>query len=177
MPRKPPPGHEAPSHPQIGSPVSAPATIPIVKGPGLAKVHGSPVILAREAVFVRTSRGRWKDLFARADILSEGSARDEVNAGAPGAHRVSRMWYGTTSLILPADGADPALLAAVAERDVHVRLQALRVARREACLRAPARLGRLACEIQVKLDKRGVRIDVDMQAPLIEWSARSKLAR
>jgi hypothetical protein len=185
MPRKPPPGHEAPSHPQIGFPVSAPATIATVKGPGLAKVHGSPVILAREAVFVRTSRGRWKDLFARADILSEGSARDEpVGAGAPGAAHVTngpaetrRMWYGTTSLILPADGADPALLAAVAERDVHVRLQALRVARREACLRAPARLGRLACEIQVKLDKRGVRIDVDMQAPLIEWSARTKLAR
>jgi hypothetical protein len=139
-----------------------------VKGPGLAKVHGSPVILAREAVFVRTSRGRWKDLFARADILSEGSARSEPHG---------RVWYGTTSLILPADGADPALLAAVAERDVHVRLQALRIARREACLRAPARLGRLACEIQVKLDNRGVRIDVDMQAPLIEWSARSKLAR
>jgi hypothetical protein len=148
-----------------------------VKGPGLAKVQGSPVILAREAVFVRTSRGRWKDLFARADILSEGGARDEPTAGATGAAHVTRMWYGTTSLILPADGADPALLAAVAERDVHVRLQALRVARREACLRAPARLGRLACEIQVKLDKRGVRIDVDMQAPLIEWNARSKLAR
>ena len=185
MPRKPPPGHESPPYPQIGSPVSAPATIATVKGPGLAKVHGSPVILAREAVFVRTSRGRWKDLFARADILSEGCARDEVGAsgaahgtvGAAGAARVTRMWYGTTSLILPADGADPALLAAVAERDVHVRLHALRVARREACLRAPARLGRLACEIQVKLDKRGVRIDVDMQAPLIEWSARSKLAR
>jgi hypothetical protein len=142
--------------------------MPPTKGPGLAKVHGSPVILAREAVFVRTSRGRWKDLFARADILSEGSARDEPTG---------RVWYGTTSLILPADGADPALLAAVAERDVHVRLQALRVARREACLRAPARLGRLACEIQVKLDKRGVRIDVDMQAPLIEWSSRSELAR
>jgi hypothetical protein len=149
-----------------------------VKGPGLAKVHGSPVILAREAVFVRTSRGRWKDLFARADILSEGSAREEPSpVGTTGAASTTRMWYGTTSLILPADGADPALLAAVAERDVHVRLQALRVARREACLRAPARLGRLACEIQVKLDKRGVRIDVDMQAPLIEWSARSKLAR
>jgi hypothetical protein len=149
-----------------------------VKGPGLAKVHGSPVILAREAVFVRTSRGRWKDLFARADILSEGCAREEpAGVGATSAARVTRVWYGTTSLILPADGADPALLAAVAERDVHVRLQALRVARREACLRAPARLGRLACEIQVKLDKRGVRIDVDMQAPLIEWNARSKLAR
>jgi hypothetical protein len=213
MPRKPPPGHEAPSHPQIGFAVSAPATITTVKGPGLAKVHGSPVILAREAVFVRTSRGRWKDLFARADILSEGSARDEpvgvahatvgapgaahatvrapgvahatvgapgaahATVRAPGAAQTTRMWYGTTSLILPADGADPALLAAVAERDIHVRLQALRIARREACLRAPARLGRLACEIQVKLDKRGVRIDVDMQAPLIEWSARSKLAR
>jgi hypothetical protein len=126
------------------------------------------VLLARETVLVRACSNRWTDLFDRADILSEGSARQEAHG---------RVWYGTTSLILPAEGADTALLAAVAARDVHVRLRAVRVARREACLRAPGRLGRLGCEVQVKAHAQGVRIDVDVQAPLIEWSARSRAAR
>jgi hypothetical protein len=126
------------------------------------------VLLARETVLVRACSNRWTELFERADILSEGSARQEAHG---------RVWYGTTSLILPADGSDTALLAAVAARDVHVRLRAVRVARREACLRAPGRLGRLGCEVQVKPDVRGVRIDVDVQAPLIEWSARSRAVR
>ena len=119
-------------------------------------------------MLVRACSNRWTELFERADILSEGSARQEAHG---------RVWYGTTSLILPVEGTDTALLAAVAARDVHVRLRALRVARREACLRAPGRLGRLGCEVQVKPDVRGVRIDVDVQAPLIEWSARSRAVR
>jgi hypothetical protein len=147
---------------------AAPATIPIVRGPGLAKARRLPVLVARETVLVRACSPRWNDLFENADIVTEGSAREEPHG---------RVWYGMTSMILSADGADAALLAAVAARDVHVRLHAVRVARREACLRAPGRLGRLGCEIQVKPDARGVRIDVDMQAPLIEWSARSRLAR
>jgi hypothetical protein len=125
-------------------------------------------LLARETVLVRACSNRWTELFESADILSEGSARQEAHG---------RVWYGTTSLILTTEGADTALLAAIAARDVHVRLRALRVARREACLRAPGRLGRLGCEVQVKPDPRGVRIDVDVQAPLIEWSARSRAAR
>lgn len=167
MQPKPPPGHDT-AHPQIGFRAATPATIPIVKGPGLAKIRSTPVLLSREAVLVRPGRGRWKDLFERADILSEGSARDEPRG---------RVWYGMTSLILPTDAADTALLTVLAARDIHVRLRALRVARREACLRAPARLGRLGCEIQVKADPHGVRIDVDVQAPLIEWSTRTRAAR
>jgi hypothetical protein len=148
--------------------VAAPATIAIVRGPGLAKVRRLPVLLSRETVLVRACSPRWNDLFEKADIVTEGGARQEPSG---------RVWYGTTSMILPTDGADAALLAAVAARDVHARLHAIRVARREACLRAPGRLGRLGCEVQVKSEARGVRIDVDMQAPLIEWSARTKLAR
>jgi hypothetical protein len=35
-------------------------------------------------------------------------------------------------------------------------------------LRAPAPLGEVSCEIHVAEDARGVRIDVEVQAPLIE---------
>ena len=144
-----------------------PATIASVRGPGLAKARALPLGAARQMLVVRASSARWADLLERADIVSEGSVRAEA---------AGRIWYGTTSLILPAAAADVMLLAAIAARDVHVRLRTIRVARREACLRAPARLGRLACEIQVKPDAQGVRIDVDMQAPLIEWCARSRAA-
>jgi len=139
-----------------------------VRGPDLAKVRRQPVLLSRETLLVRAFSARWSELFERADILSEGGVRQEAHG---------RVWYGTTSLILPTDGTDATLLAAVAARDIHARLWAVRVARREACLRAPGRLGRLGCEIQVKPYGQGVRIDVDVQAPLIEWSTRSRAAR
>jgi hypothetical protein len=133
-----------------------------VIGPGLAKARPAPLVEERHPLLAGSTDGRWRDLFDHADLVTEGAAREEP---------LGRTWYGTTSLILPADGAEVALLTLVAARDPHVRLRALRAARREACLRAPGRLGRLACEIRIKPDPRGVRIDVDVQAPLIERRA------
>ena len=143
-----------------------PATIFKVTRPGLAKARELPLVLARPTPLLRATDPRWRELFEQADIVSEGSVRAEANG---------RMWYGSTSLILRVpDGADPALLAELAGRDVHARLRAVRTAHREACLRATARLGRFTCEIRVAADGRGVRIDVDVQAPLIEGRARAR---
>jgi hypothetical protein len=105
---------------------------------------------------------RWRELFESADAISEGAARDDGNGV---------IWYGSTSMILPLPNRtaqERSYLAAVAARDVHVRLRAVRTARREAAMRAPGVLGRSTCEIQIASDPRGVRIDVDIQAPLIE---------
>jgi hypothetical protein len=145
-----------------------PATIRIVKGPGLAKARSLPLVVARRTVLLRAPDPSWRDLFDRADTVSEGGVRDEAHG---------RVWYGSTSLILPTGGNDAPFLAAIAARDVHVRLRAMRAARREACLRAPSRLGRIACEIRVAADAGGVRIDVDVQAPLIERRTAGKAAR
>jgi hypothetical protein len=123
------------------------------------------VVLSREAVLLRAPDARWRELFERADVMTEGGARDEPSG---------RVWYGSTSAILRAEGAAPALLAELAGRDPHVRLRAVRMAHREAQLRAPGLLGRFACEIRVSVDSRGVRIDVDVQAPLIERRARAR---
>ncbi|HEY6460929.1 MAG TPA: hypothetical protein VIY73_12285 [Polyangiaceae bacterium] len=141
--------------------------------PGIAKARGVPFVLARPETFVRAPDCRWRELFDRADVVSEGSVRDEDEG---------RCWYGSTSIILPVDdadraGAEPALLAELVGRSAHVRLRALRMARTEACLRAPGRLGRITCEIVVAQDSRGVRIDVDVQAPLIERRAHPRSAR
>jgi hypothetical protein len=106
-------------------------------------------------------------MFETADIVSEGSARTEAQG---------RVWYGSTSLILAASAGDAPFFAAVGARDIHVRLRALRAALREASSRAPGRLGRLSCEVRVSADPGGVRIDVDVQAPLIERRLASRPA-
>jgi hypothetical protein len=124
-------------------------------------------MVARRTLSVRTLDARWRELFDRADVVSEGGVRVEKHG---------RVWYGSTSLILPVDDTEPHYIASLAERDVHVRLRAVRTAHREACVRAPSRLGRFVCELHVATDARGVRIDVDVQAPLIEGRAISRRA-
>lgn len=137
-------------------------------GPSLAKAR-APALLERRGSFVRTSEGRWRDLFAGADAMSEGAVRDESG---------SRVWYGSTSLILTLPTGIPeedrAALRVLAEKDVHVHVHALRCAHREAQSRAPGQLGRTVCEVTFRDDPRGLRIDVDVQAPLIE---RRRVAR
>jgi hypothetical protein len=148
-----------PAGQESGSDTVGFATIAFVTGPGLAKTRGHPVVLARQTLLVRASDARWREMFEHADAVSEGSVRKELHG---------RIWYGSTSLILPTAASDALFLAAVAERDVHVRVRALRTAYREARSRAPSALGRFSCEVRVAADACGVRIDVDVQAPLIE---------
>ena len=113
---------------------------------------------------VRTTEGRWRTLFADADVVSEGAAREEKDG--------ERVWYGSTSLILelPVETSleDREQILAIAKKDVHAHMHALRCAHREAQSRAPGMLGRLACELHFVDDPKGLRIDVDVQAPLIE---------
>jgi hypothetical protein len=113
---------------------------------------------------VRTVEGRWRQLFASADAMSEGAVREESTG--------ERIWYGTTSLILelPVETSleDREQLLLVAQKDVHAHVHALRCAHREAQSRAPGLLGRLSCELRFSDDPKGLRIDVDVQAPLIE---------
>lgn len=101
--------------------------------------------------------------------MSEGAVKDE---------RGGRVWYGSTSLILGLPVETPveerAFLLGLAEKDVHVHVHALRCAHREAQSRAPGLLGRSVCEVRFSDDPKGLRIDVDVQAPLIE---RRKVTR
>ena len=132
------------------------------RGPGVAKAR-APALVERAGGFVRTSEGRWRELFESADVISEGAAKEESG---------QRVWYGTTSLILSLPTGTPEdarrFYLAIAQKDVHVHVHALRCAHREAQSRAPGQLGRLVCEIDFRDDPRGLRIDVDVQAPLIE---------
>jgi len=132
-----------------------------LSGPGLAKTHGDRLVRTRALTSVRGSEGRFRAMFAHADAVSEGAVRVE---------RALPVWYGTTSLILPWPERLPpsswGFVAAVAVRDPHVRLRAVRWAHREACTRAPGPLGRVECEVRMGAEEGGLRIDVDVQAPL-----------
>lgn len=113
---------------------------------------------------IRTTEGCWRELFDKADAISEGMPRPEKDD--------SRTWFGSTSLILelPVETSlkERAELLAIARKDVHAHVHALRYAHREAQSRAPGQLGRVSCELHFEDDPRGLRIDVDVQAPLIE---------
>jgi hypothetical protein len=104
--------------------------------------------------------------------MSEGGVRDEP---------AGRVWYGSTSLILglPVEtpGEERAFLLALAGKDMHVHVHALRCATREAQSRAPGMLGRTVCELHFSDDPKGLRIDVDVQAPLIERRQATRVGR
>jgi hypothetical protein len=135
--------------------------------PGLAKSRMRGPVTLRWTPLVRGADAAWRALFETADAVSEGSVVDEA---------AGKVWYGSTSviLILPPETTEArlAFLSGVAARDLHVRLRAVRLAQREAQLRAPSTLGRCHCEIRVGSEARGVRIDVDVQAPLIVGARR-----
>jgi hypothetical protein len=141
--------------------------------PGLAKTHGERLVLSRVLTFLRASDGRFRTMFETADVVTEGSVRTDDDPP---------VWYGTTSIVLPwpatlVTASARAFVATVAARDPHVRVRAMRTARREASLRAPAPLGCADCQLRVEATGDGLRIDVDVQAPLTLPSRLGALGR
>ncbi|MGH7285476.1 MAG: hypothetical protein ACRELY_28475, partial [Polyangiaceae bacterium] len=111
-----------------------------------------------------------KELLDAADVVSEGEER--ADAEGP-------TWFGSSSLLVllaHSGEKEREFLASLALRDPHVRLLCTRIARREASARASAPLGRASCEVRAVADPRGLRIDVDLQAPLIVGARRGARA-
>ena len=132
-------------------------------GPGLARARAKNLVAHKQVSLFRThdaTLGRW---LASADVVSEGSIRPE---------REGDVWFGSTSLRV-ATGEVPRADARVLSADLHLRTRVLRIASREARLRAPGALGPIRCEIRVEVVDGGLRIDVDVQAPLIEGHGRA----
>ncbi|MCC6556163.1 MAG: hypothetical protein IT372_24650 [Polyangiaceae bacterium] len=109
------------------------------RGPGLAKARAAPLVRRRRLELVAASDGRLRELFDDADVISEG------RAGLEGGELV---YHGSTSVRLgPGDDAGIEALARVATLDPHMRLRALRLARREASARAGGPIGTLRAEV------------------------------
>lgn len=143
----------------VASPPRPPPS-PRPAGPGLAKARPRP-FQERTATLVRGVDGAIAAALKGADPCTEGAAAKALDGGD--------AWFGSTSFLLPVAGSSEVLAqwAAWAGADVHVRLRALRVALGEASARAPGPLGTAKCELRVAPTTTGLRIDVDVEAPLL----------
>jgi hypothetical protein len=125
----------------------------------LAKTGQAPLFADRTLVLVTSSDARWAELFEKADVVSEGAPRPSGD---------ERVYFGCTDIVLhlPLEraGQTPTRMAAAVARDPHVRVRALRAARREATQRAQGPLDRLSAEITFGINDRGVVVHVEVEA-------------
>lgn len=131
--------------------------------PGLAKVRRPPHITTKLKSFVRTFDGAVRAWIDVGDIVSEGSLR-------PGADGRESTYFGTTSILLEwsrsVAGMRPENEAVVAAltQDPHLRVRALRLARREAEVRAATELSVLRADFDARATARGVVLTIDVEA-------------
>lgn len=129
--------------------------MPKLPGPGLARTARSPFYVQK--TLYRSQDARLREAFASADLVSEGAVKD-------------RTYYGSTSILLAVPREERQHAADVARECVHVRLRAVRLARREAEVRSHGALGVSRCEVKIVPSSDGLRIDVDLEAPLLRKS-------
>jgi len=97
--------------------------------------------------------------------MSEGAVR--VEAEGP-------VYYGSTSVLLPTAlyggidvNSDRDTMMRLVDADPHARVRAVRIACLEAQLRARQAIGPIRAELTIRVDPRGVRIDIDIEAPVV----------
>lgn len=130
--------------------------------PGLVKAQSGSFVRRRTLELVAAEDGRIREMVEAADVVSEGLAKEEGGR---------LVYYGSTSLLLPSRARGGALpepeietLAALLAFDPHLRLRAMRVARREAVTRARGDLGTIRAEITVQASTTGIVVLVDVVA-------------
>jgi hypothetical protein len=134
----------------------------LAERPGLAKTRSEELLSRRRVDLVKASDYRFREMFENADVMSEGKTRDESEGAT---------YYGSTSILLPfvsrgggvPDDRAEELLALLSS-DPHARIRAIRVACIEAQVRAHAPIGRVRAELFVRRDRRGIRVDVEVEA-------------
>jgi hypothetical protein len=131
-------------------------------GPGLTKTRRLELVQRRNVELWQSSDYRWRELFESADVMSEGATRSEPEGP---------VYYGSTSVLLPVvslgglvpdDQADE--VVRIIGLDPHARVRAVRISCLEAQLRSGGPLGRIRAELFVRRDRRGVRVDVEVEA-------------
>jgi hypothetical protein len=150
--------------------------MPLVgSSPGLVKIRSVPLTQRRSVELCTAHEGRFRDLLAAADVMSEGQV--SIESGA-------LVYHGTTSVILlrrshggHLPDRDVDALAVVLLRSPHLRLRALRVAHREATQRAGSTLGSAHAELRVEPGARGVVISIDVSAPVLRRPLAATAAR
>lgn len=137
---------------------------PNARRPGLRKARFDPVLRRRQVELWHSSDYRVRQMFERADVMSEGAPRKETQG---------QVYYGTTSIVLLLESlgglipdADHAVMVRLLAVDPHARVRAMRIAWREARVRCTAPFGQLRTELTFTAITSGVKIDVDVEAPM-----------
>lgn len=129
--------------------------------PGLAKTRGQRLLHSRHVELWQSSDYQLRRLFESADVMSEGRTKNELEES---------VYYGSTSILISKTSLlelgtqDLAAVARLLGADPHARLRAVRIACLEAQLRAGGKLGPVRAELMIRKDKRGVRVDVEVEA-------------
>jgi len=91
------------------------------------------------------------------------------------------VYYGSTSILLAStlygglnSNSDGNTLMRLVEADPHARVRAVRIACLEAQLRARQAIGPIRAELTIRIDPRGVRIDIDIEAPVVVELSRTR---
>ena len=139
-------------------------------GPAVVKTRGLPLLRSRRLELWQGLDYRWRELLETADVMSEGAVRREPDG---------LVYYGSTSLLLPfvshggqVPDLDADRLAGALSRDPHVRLRAVRIACREAEQRCSGPLARVTAEVFVRRERRGLKLDIEVEARVIDQSVR-----
>ena len=126
------------------------------------KTRGLPLLSRRNLELWQSADYRWRELFESADVMSEGALREESEGP---------VYYGSTSVLLLVESQggrvpDAAIddIARALSADPHARLRAVRIACLEAQVRCAAPLGRVRAELFVRPSRRGIRVDVEVEA-------------
>ena len=141
--------------------------------PGPKKVQRLPIGSRRTCNFVQSIDYSWRELFEKADVVSEGAVRNESDGP---------VYYGSTSVLLASSlhgggyaEAQREALSHLLAVDPHARVRAVRLACLEAQLRARQSIEAVRAELTIRLDPRGVRIDIDIEARVtLELAAGNK---
>lgn len=132
---------------------------------GLAKARLRRAFTVERVTRARSEDAYWRDLFKSADVVSEGAVQT-----------ASASYYGMTDIVVPFPEefgtAERAAHIAVARACVHVKLRALRVARREAQSRANVDLDASHCEVAFTEEKTHLRIHVELSAKVLHKNSR-----
>jgi hypothetical protein len=135
------------------------------RGPELRKTRGLPLLRRRSLELWQSADYRWRELFESADVMSEGALRDELEGP---------VYYGSTSVLLLVESqggcvpdAELDEIARALSADPHARVRAVRIACVEAQVRCAAPLGRVRAELFVRPSRRGIRVDVEVEARVL----------
>lgn len=142
-------------------------------GPGITKIRRPSPIARRVVALLRGEDAFWHLLLDEADVVSEGAVTVEQGVA---------LYRGTTSILLldtrhggHVEPEQVNTLAAVAAFDPQLRARVGRIARQEACSRAPGALDSASLEMVVMPAPQGIRIDIDVQAAVLSSARQVKL--